>query len=713
MASQAESKQSQNIFMELVENYISRIYRALEQLESSSMQDAMESCASALEREGMRVTTSPMALTEAVWHAHLDAPVVVWCAKEKRYFLILQAGPFRVRLIKVGEPMDQRMVVSRSALAKMLGLSSVKEVLEVGLVHAKLMSESASIHGETIALSGHHGGGHGHDHGPAHMPPFRRFLKILRPDRREIVLLLVFAVFASILYLALPLVVDTVVTNLAFGSQTQPFFQALVVIGQILFVCLLLQALIVGFQHYVAELIQRRIIVRIAADLSYRLPRVVARAYDHVHAPELVNRFLDSVTLQKNTAFFLLDGINVVVATLIGLMLLALYHFYLMIFVVILIIVVCLAVWPLSRRAVDTAIGESLCKYNLVGWFEQVATYPYMFKCRGGYELAYQRTNELAAEYLMARRQHFRLVLRQFSGLLLISVIASVALLLLGVVLVLQQQLTLGQLVASELIMSSIVASIIKLGKKLETWYDTLAATDKLGHLLDLETEAETGETVVLEDRDAGMHVEANSISFGYHADHPIMENLSFTLEPGMRACVCGDQGSGVSSLLDLCFALRQTDKGYIRFDGMDMRAWHLETLRRSMKLLRFNEFVSGSVIDNLRLGRSDITLDEIHFALKTVGLLDDCLKHPDGLETMMQVGGAPFSTRQRVSLLIARALVQKPRLLMIDEILDGLDQENLERLTAIIFDRKRPWTVLIATRMPEVREMCDLWIRL
>ena len=701
--------------MELVENYISRIYRALEELGGGSLQDPMESCAAALDREGMRLTASHMPLTEAVWHAQMDAPVVLWSALEKRFFLILQAGPFRVRLIKLGDTVDQRFVVSRSDLAKMLGLKSVKEVTEVGVVHAKLMSELASIHAETEGSHGHHGAGHGHDHGHehAHMPPFRRFLKILRPERREIVLLLVFAVFASILYLALPLVVDTVVTNLAFGSQTKPFFQALVVIGQILAACLLLQALLVGFQHYVGELIQRRIIVRIAGDLSYRLPRVVARAFDNVHAPELVNRFLDSVTLQKNTAFFLLDGINVVVATLIGLVLLALYHFYLMIFVVILMIFVCLAVWPLSRRAVKTAIDESLCKYNLVDWFEQVATYPYMFKGRGGYEMAYHRTNELASQYLLARRQHFRLVLRQFSGLLLISVIASVALLILGVVLVLQQQLTLGQLVASELIMSSIVASIIKLGKKLETWYDTLAATDKLGHLLDLETETEDGETVALENCSAGMHVEVKSITFGYHPEHPVLENLSFTLAPGTRACVCGDQGSGVSSLLDLCFALRQTDQGYIRFDGMDMRAWHLETLRNSMNLLRFDEFVSGTVIDNLRLGRADITLDEIHFALKTVGILDDCLKHPDGLETMMRVGGAPFSTRQRVSLLIARALVQKPRLLMMDEILDGLDKETLERLSEIVFDRARPWTVLIATRMPEIRQMCDLWIRL
>jgi ABC-type bacteriocin/lantibiotic exporter with double-glycine peptidase domain len=694
-------------------NYIERIYRALESVSQESTLDPLARCAPVLDQQGLRINLYRYSLAKAVWQAQLDSPVVVWSEPEKRFLMILQAGTFRVRIITQGDAVDHVTTVSRAALARRLGLSSVNQEMEVGLIHPKLMAEAASAQTELREMreAGHHDTDSHADH--HHMPPFRRLLKILRPERREILLLLVFAFFSGILYLALPLVIDTVVTNLAFGSQTQPYFQALVVIGQLLAACLLLQALIIGFQYYVAELIQRRIIVRIAGDLSYRLPRVAARAIDHMHAPELVNRFLDSVTVQKNTAFFLLDGINVVVATIIGLLLLALYHPYLIVFVAILILLIVAFTWPFGRKAVDSAILESRCKYDLVGWFEQVATYPFMFKGRGGYEMAYQRTNLLAAQYVHARRYHFKLVLRQISGLLFVSVLASVALLILGVALVLRQELTLGQLVASELIMSSIVASVIKLGKKLETWYDTLAATDKLGHLLDLETESEEGEVATTPHDSKGMRVEAKAVSFGYHKGHPIFENLSFTLEPGTRACICGPQGSGVSSLLDLCFALRDTNDGYMSFDGLDMRSWHLESLRNSMELLRRDEFVAGSVMENLRLGRTDITVDEIHTALKTVGMLDECLHHPDGLDMMLQVGGSPFSTRQRVALLIARALVQKPRLLLIDEIFDGLDTLTFSQLTSVVFDPKRPWTVVVATRMTEVRDMCEQRIEL
>lgn len=695
-------------------NYIERIYRALETVSQETALDPLARCAPVLDQQGLRITLYRFSLAKAVWQAQIDSPVIVWSEPEKRFMMILHAGTFRVRLITQGDAVDHVTTLSRAALTKRLGLSSVNQELEVGLIHPKLMSESASTQTALREMreAGHYDDDSHHDPHD-HMPPFRRLLKILRPERREILLLLVFAVFSGILYLALPLVIDNVVTNLAFGSQTKPFFQALVVIGQLLAACLLLQALIIGFQYYVAELIQRRIIVRIAGDLSYRLPRVAVRAIDHLHAPELVNRFMDSVTVQKNTAFFLLDGINVVVATVIGLLLLALYHPYLIVFVAILILLIVAFTWPFGRKAVDSAILESRCKYDLVGWFEQVATYPFMFKGRGGYEMAYQRTNQLAAQYVHARRYHFKLVLQQISGLLFVSVISSVALLILGVTLVLRQELTLGQLVASELIMSSIVASVIKLGKKLETWYDTLAATDKLGHLLDLETETEEGEVVAVAQDSKGMKVEARGVRFGYHKDDPIFQNLSFTLEPGTRACICGPQGSGVSSLLDLCFALRDTDDGYLSFDGLDMRSWHLESLRHSMELLRRDEFVAGSVMENLRLGRTDITVDEVHTALKTVGMLDECLHHPDGLERMLQVGGSPFSTRQRVALLIARSLVQKPRLLLIDEIFDGLDERTFGLITSVVFDRKRPWTVVVATRMNEVREMCEQRIEL
>jgi ABC-type bacteriocin/lantibiotic exporter with double-glycine peptidase domain len=342
-----------------------------------------------------------------------------------------------------------------------------------------------------VAQKGHaHADGHGHGgKGHMHVSPERRFFRLLKAERGDIVTLLIFSIFSGLLYLAAPLAVDAVVSNLAFGGQAQPYVQAIVVLALALLGALSLQAVVSGFQYYVSDIIQRRIFVRTAADLAYRLPRVKAEALSGVHAPELVNRFLDVVTAQKSTALLLLDGINLVFGTLIGMLLLALYHPILLLFSAVLLVLIVIVLWICGRGAVDTSIKESRMKYDLVNWFEEIAHFPLLFKGPGGHTMAYEKANQFASEYVTARAAHFRILMRQVAGLLTLQVFAAAGLLGVGGWLVIGQQVTLGQLVASELILSTIVASLAKLGKKLEAWYDAMAAVDKLGHIVDLPIE--------------------------------------------------------------------------------------------------------------------------------------------------------------------------------------------------------------------------------
>ena len=703
-----------------------RLHQIIGTVSKRAEGDALAQLALACEDLNLKVTPVHQQLSEPIWHAQPDTPIVVWCKKEEKLLTIKRASSFKVRLADLSAPSQKKLTLSRSALAKRLGLKHVNDTIEVGIVQSRTPMEHASAETERNALSNEHSTAdrahsqHQHtshesssDHAHHHISPIKRFLRILKPERRDIVTLLVFALFSGILYLALPFAVDTVVTNLAFGGQSTPYVQALIVVAQILGICLVLQAFIIGFQYYLAEIIQRRIFVRSAGDLAFRLPRVKVKAYDNDHGPELMNRFLDVVTVQKNTAFFLLEGINLVASTTVGMVLLAFYHPLLLLFVAILIVLITFGTWFLGRGAVKSAIEESKVKYKLVGWFEEIASYPFMFKASGGHDLAYQRTNKLATNYLEARSHHFRNVLRQVSGLLFLSIIASVTLLLLGTWLVLSQQISLGQLVASELIMSSIVAALIKLGKKLEAWYDTMAAVDKLGHLFDLETENNTGETPEKIDENTGIHIAASDLSFSYHDTDQFIYRQNFEIKPGEKVAFTGAQGSGLSSMLDLLFTMRQPNNGHLSFDGMDSRTWDLGSLRETVQLLRREEFIAGTIVENLRLGRPEIGTDDIRQALEEVGLLEDILHHPEGLNLKLRVGGAPLSSSQRMRLLFARALVHKPRLLLVDELMDGLDPRTFNRLTKVITASDHPWTVIIATRMPETIAICDWTVNL
>ena len=559
----------------------------------------------------MHVSPVRLPLSEVIWHAHQDTPVVIWDRQESRWWVITHAGLLSLRLAEGDHP-THRITMSRKEFARRLGLTDIHAVVEAGIVHPERPAHRMSVH------ASHH----------PRLNPAKRFLALLRAEEQDIRTLMIFSVFAGILYLAAPLAVDAVVTNLAFGGQSQPYLQALVVLSVALFACLALQAVVNGFQYYTSDIIQRRIFVRTASDLAYRLPRVKAESLDGVHAPELVNRFLDVVTVQKSTAVLLLDGVNVVFSTLIGMILLSLYHPLLLVFVLGLLSSIVLALWLLGRGAVTSSIRESMMKYDLVGWFEEIAHFPFLFKGPGGYRLAFERANQLATDYIHARTRHFQILMRQIAGLLVLQVFAAATLLCLGGYLVISQQITLGQLVASELIMGTIVAALAKMGKNLEAWYDAMAAMEKIGHLFDLEIEREDGEQP--ERRPGGAEITANGLTFGFK-DVLLFENRHFTLRPGCRAAIIGPHGSGASTLLDILFGLRQPTGGFVSIDGLDLSSWYLESLRETVMLLRRDEIVDATIVENLRLGRIDIGMDEIRAALTRVGLLDELLHLPDG----------------------------------------------------------------------------------
>jgi ABC-type bacteriocin/lantibiotic exporter with double-glycine peptidase domain len=632
-------------------------------------------------------------LRQLLWHARDGHPLLLWATPAQRWVVVTHYGGFRVRVADGLHPY-RRLSLGRSQLQAMLGLESLDHEVEAGWLAPERPMQAAVDEQAGDAAAEHHG-----------LSPQQRLFGLLRMERREVGVLLFYSALSGVLYLAAPLAVDAVVSNLAFGSQSRPFVQALVVLALALLGALGLQALVAAVQYVVAEVIQRRIFVRAAADLAYRLPRVRVQELDEIHAPELVNRFLDVVTVQKSTALLLLDGVNLVVGSLIGMLLLSLYHPALLLFVLVLLLLVLGGLALLGRGAVRSSIAESRLKYDVVNWFESVVTFPNLFKGPGGSLLANERANQLAGGYLSKRAAHFAIVMRQVVALLLLSVLASASLLLLGGWLVISQQITLGQLVASELIMGSIVVAMTKMGKKLEAWYDVLAAMDKLGHLFDLRIEREDGEqpSVV----GGAMSLRACDLEFGREGQAPVFSHLNFEIAAGGRAAVIGPHGSGASSLLDMLFGLRQPLSGHLSVGGLDLRSWYLEALRERVMLLRRDEIVEGSVVDNLRLGRPDVGMDEVRHALERVGLLDDLLHRPDGLNLRLKPGGAPLSGNQRTRLLLARAWVQRPQLLLLDEILDGLGSDCFEALCDTVFDPELPWTVVVATREEAVAMRC------
>ncbi len=696
-----------------VEVGLTRARLAVRQVAREADAHPLEALAQAASLVGLKAVLVRLSVADALAKAGQDTPLVAWDGAAGRWLVVQRSGLFRARvsdsmLPGAGQPL------TRAALADRLGVRAATEPVDFAVIHAErpadLIASEPEAHRDTAQAGGGGGGTGGHgDHGQQF--PWRRFGALLGGEAKDIRAFILFSLLAATLYLSVPLAVDALVGQLSFGSEARPFVQAVAMVSLGLLVCLAMAAVIRGFRFYLAEVIQRRIFVRLVADFGHRLPRVKPESLDGHHGPELVNRFFDVVTLQKATAMLLMDGLDAAFSMLIGILLLGLFHPLLLVLVLVLLVLLWVVLFVMARGAVDTSIAESRAKYAVVHWFEELARHPHLFKGAGGYALAADQADLLARTYLDARRHHFRILIRQIGGCLSLEVLATVALLLVGGVLVLRQELTLGQFVASELTITSIVAALAKLPKQIEIWYDAMAAVDKVGHLLDLKTEREDGDVSVGTDGPAAVRVQG--ATFGYQPERPLFTSLSFQVASGESTAVVGPHGSGASTLLALVFALRPLDRGFISINGLDVRNWDLQRLRSRIMLLRGADVMDGTVADNLRLGRSDLGYDEVRLVLEKTGLFETVMALPQGVDTPLLSGGMPLSSRQRIRLLLARALLQKPRLLLVDELFDGVDPETFASIADCVFDPAAGWTVLIATRDPAVVKRCRHVIRL
>ena len=395
-----------------------------------------------------------------------------------------------------------------------------------------------------------------------HISPFGRLRALLQPEAKDILTVFIYALIVGLLTLATPIAVEALVNTVAFGR----FLQPVVVLALLLFMFLAFSGAIRAVQTIIVEIIQRRLFARVAGDLAYRLPRVRIKELDDAYAPELVNRFFDVVTVQKVSAQLLLEGIGLVLSAIVGMTVLAFYHPWLAGFDVVLLAMIALVVFVLGRGAVESSIKESKKKYAMAAWLEDIARCPVAFRTDGGSEFALERADRVIHDYLFARKKHFRILMQQILFALGLQALASTALLGIGGWLVVSGELTLGQLVAAELIVAVIVGSVAKLGKHMESFYDLLAAVDKLGHLFDLGIERTDG--VLTAPTSGPACVELTHLCFSPRSS----ASVNWKFEAGESVAIVGNAGSGKSRLCDVIYGLRLAESGHLAIDGSDPR---------------------------------------------------------------------------------------------------------------------------------------------
>lgn len=535
--------------------------------------------------------------------------------------------------------------------------------------------------------------------------PLARVLEIVDLECTDIRLLLILITGVGILNLAVPVAVQALINTVTMGGLLKP----LAIISLMLLVFLLLAGTLYVLEMYVVEMIQRRLFVRTALDAGMKAQSAEISVYDQANMAELMNRFFSVVTVQKSAATLLTTGISSLLHGVIGSLILIFYSVYFGIAVVLILAILLVIVFVIGRRAESTAIEESQAKYELAAWLETIASNLNTFKFSAGLDLAMHRIDQLAGNFVARRSEHFRILVSQYVGGVILYGVGGTLMLALGGMLVIQGQINLGQFVAAELIIFTVLASFLRLIGQLEYFYDMLASVDKLGVLQDIPQERRGSGSV---SADAPIRLAVHDLVYDYLSNTVRQSGISFKVAAGGRLAILGSSGSGKSNLAELLTGLRQPVSGRIEYNDVDLRLLDLREIRRHIGFVSTIETFEDSVLENVRVGRSDITVEQVSQLLGWLGLLDAIARLEQGLDTKLAMSGAPLSSSETRLLMLARALIARPALLILDSLLDPLSDDDRARALDVILDRS-DCTLVLFTRIPEIAARCEQTLHL
>ncbi|MBS1990802.1 MAG: ATP-binding cassette domain-containing protein [Cyanobacteria bacterium SZAS LIN-3] len=528
--------------------------------------------------------------------------------------------------------------------------------------------------------------------------PLRRLWEMLLEDKRDLFVLFTYTLIIGFISLAVPLAAQALVNTIAAGI----FLQPLIVLALLVLSGLVFSSVLRVMKLCLVENLEQRIFARITLLLSERIPEIKAAALTDEYMPELINRFFDVVNVQKAWGKLLLEMPTALLQVFVGLLLMAFYSPFLLAFDLLIILFITFATAVLGIGGLKTSIAESVRKYQLAQWLEDMGRCQTSMKTDGSSQYLNQRTDNILMDYLGARRAHFAVLFRQALGTYLFQALASAGILAVGGWLVINRQLTLGQLVAAEIVVLTVLAALEKLIRNCDTFYDLLTGLHKVGHLTDLPLERVPG--VELPINNCGLSVTCRGVRFSYNRSREILSGVDFRLNAGERASLVGASGAGKSTIASILCGLHEASNGTIEMAGLDIRDIELKSLRRSVGLVGdTNEIFEGTIEENVSLGRSFVSHQDVRWALELAQFSDDLVNAPYGLGTRLVSGGGNLSRGQVQRLLIARAVAERPSLIILDEAFTGIDEKTKLKIIDALFAPENLWTVLDISHDAEV----------
>lgn len=533
--------------------------------------------------------------------------------------------------------------------------------------------------------------------------PIRRILQVIRLEKNEITSVYFYAILSGLIQLSLPLGIQSIISFVLGGAIST----SLVVLIVLVVLGVFLNGLLQVNQMRLIEKVQQKIFVRYSFEFAERIPKLNLQSVDSYYLPELVNRFFDTVALQKGISKLLLDIPAATIQILFGLILLSFYHPVFIFFGLVLVLVISLILRLTSAKGMESSLRESDYKYAVAGWLQEMARVVKSFKFSRSTSLNISKTDKLVSGYLTHRTTHFRVLLFQYWSLVGFKVAITAAMLIVGSILLVNQQLNIGQFIAAEIVILLVIGSIEKLIINLDTVYDVLTSVEKLGKLTDKPLEQDG--TIELVEEDKGLSIEMNGVNFKYSNEgSPVLNKIKLLVNSNEKVCIMGATGSGKSTLLRLMSGAYNDFEGTILIDNLPITNYQLDSLRKQTGiLLSTQDIFLGTLLENINMGCDDISAKDILLMADKTGLKTFMAELKDGLNTQLDPVGKSLSRNIIQKILLLRALVNNPRLVLLEDPLEGLNDPIRQKVIDYLITETKGQTIVISSNDENIAAKC------
>ncbi len=540
---------------------------------------------------------------------------------------------------------------------------------------------------------------------------FARFWSMLRPDSVEIRNIYLFSVLAGILSLGLPLGIQMIINFIELGQMSTSWF----VLVLLVVLSLGFSGVLNIFQLRITENLQQRIFTRSAFEFAERIPHIKLSELLKKYATDLTHRFFDTMTIQKGLSKLLIDFTASILQLVFCLVLLSFYHSFFIFLGIVLVFTLILIVRFTVQRGMQTSLEESSYKYKIAHWLKEVSQARFSFSLSGNHKLHISRTDNHLQGYLTARDEHFKVLVKQYIYLIVFKVLIALVFLIIGGLLVINQQMNIGQFVASEIIILLVLSAVEKLILSVEVVYDVLTAIEKIAQVTDLELEPELIDGYELESTEG----------FSVHLDHvtcqiqdlemEFLSNISFQIHPNEKVCIVTDSSVSSNLLFHLIVGLCESDRGNVSINGLPIENLNKEFLREQIGAVVDQDLlIFGNFIDNISFGRDHIDLKRIEEEVAELELKNFLKALPEKYLSVLNAD-IQFIPRDIVKkILIARAMIGNPKLVLLEEPTAGLTSAQKNTVLNRIL-RVNNTTVIVASsdstvieRFPRVIEIIE-----